>query len=325
MTYARFLAAILIVSLGSCQVSYLTQAMAGHFRIMNSRKPVEKILETDKVDQASKNKLLLALEIRDFAIRELSLPENKSYTVYSEIKGEYPGWNVYAAPEFSVIPKTWCFPIAGCVVYHGYFKKEKAVKFANKLEDKGFDVYIAPFGAYSTLGYYNDPILSNHLRYDSIRLAELIIHELAHQRFYDKGNSQISEGFAVTVERAGVLRWLESLERPDQAERAKISWDRDDRNIERILKTRNELNEVYLSGLDTLAMVQKKDSMLTELSQDLYNGHAELNNAYLIPVSTYHQLVPEFQSILDSCGGNFSIFYKEVEALSKAKLLMKSK
>lgn len=210
------LATMILLVLGSCQGSYLTQAVAGHLRIMHGRHPIVKVLKQVNLDRQTKEKLQMVLDVRDFAIRELKLPDNKSYTLYSEIKGDYLGWNVYCTHKFSVEPKTWCYPVAGCVVYHGYFKKEKAVEFAEKMKKQGLDVYVSAFSAYSTLGWYYDPILSTNLRDDSVELAGLIIHELAHQKFYKSGDSRYSEGFAVTVERAGVVRWLRSLGRDDQ-------------------------------------------------------------------------------------------------------------
>lgn len=306
---------VFIAILASCNISYLTQAAAGHFRIMNSRKSIKKILKDDQLDIKTRNSLEMVLDIHDFAIRELGLPDNKSYTLYSELKEDYPGWNVYCAPKFSIEPKTWCFPVAGCVVYHGYFKKEKAIQFADKMEKEGYDVYVAPFSAYSTLGWYNDPILSTHLRYDSIRLAGLIIHELAHQKLYVKGDSQFNESFAVTVEQAGVLKWLESLGRKDQMAKALKNWNEEQEFIERILKARKDLNSIFISVIDSMSMLHQKDSILQKLQSDLNFGENEINNAYFIPVSTYNSLVPEFQNIFDSCGGNFQKFYKKMEKL----------
>lgn len=271
----------------------------------------------DKLDTNSQNKLKLVLEIHDFAINELGLPDNKSYTLYSELKEQYPGWNVFVAPKFSIEPKTWCFPIAGCVVYHGYFKKARAEKFAEEMKKEGFDVYMAPFTAYSTLGWYKDPILSTHLRYDSIRLAELIIHELAHQKLYVKGDSQFSESFAVTVERAGVLHWLESLGRDDQIDKAMKGWDNEDKYVKRTLKARNELDDLYQSDQDSIIMLRKKDSIIQAYRRNLNLTNRELNNAYFVPISTYHSLVPKFQGILDSCDGDFPLFFEKMEALAK--------
>ncbi len=304
---------LLIFTLGSCQISYLTQAISGHFRIMNARHPIEKVLKDDGLDQQSRDKLKLVLEIHDFAVRELGLPDNKSYTLYSVIEGDYPGWNVYCAPKFSVEPKTWCYPVAGCVVYHGYFKKEKAMGFAEKMKDQDLDVYMAPFGAYSTLGWYNDPILSTHLRYDSIQLAGLIIHELAHQKFYKSGDSRFSEGFAETVERAGTLHWLRSLGREDQVAEAVKGWAETDQVVARMLKARNDLSAIYQFNQDTIRMLEQKDSILTRLEQDLKITTRKLNNAFLIPISTYHSLIPWFQEKLESCGGDFRKFYEQVK------------
>jgi predicted aminopeptidase len=304
---------LLVVTPGSCQISYLTQAVAGHLRIMNARQPIGKILKNDTLDPKTKEKLKLVLEIHDFALRSLGLPDTKSYTLFAKIKEDYPGWNVYCAPKFSVEPKTWCYPVAGCVVYHGYFKKEKAIRFAEKMKKKGLDVYMAPFSAYSTLGWYKDPILSTHLQFDSVALAGLIIHELAHQKYYKPGDSRYSEGFAVTVERAGVLRWLESLGQEGQMEQARRDWEESDRRIDRMLKARNELKFMYENGLDSTRMLQQKDSILHELEQNLNIRNKKLNNASLIPISTYHDLIPFFQGLLDSCGGDFRKFYEKVK------------
>ena len=301
---------LLAATLGSCGVSYLTQAMAGHFRIMNARHPIAKILKNDTLSPATRSKLKLVLEIHDFAVRELGLPNNKSYTVYSRIRGKYPGWNVYCTHKFSVEPKTWCFPVVGCVVYHGYFKYGKALAFAEKMKKQDLDVYVSPFTAYSTLGYYHDPILSTHLQYDSLYLAGLIFHELAHQRFYRSGDSRYSEGFAVTVERAGVLRWLRSLHREDQVVQAVKEWEESDRRVDRMLRARNELGDLYGSGRDTAFLLKQKDSILNSLELDLKITNRRMNNAWLVPVDTYHSLLPLFQSMLDSCGGNLPAFYK---------------
>lgn len=308
---------LLLISLGSCQINYLTQAAVGHLRIMNSRKSIEKILKKNNIPEEKADKLRLVLEIHRFAIEELGLPENKSYTVYSELKEDYPGWNVFCAPKYSMMPKTWCYPIAGCVVYHGYFKKEKALEFAEDLKKEDLDVYISPFTAYSTLGWFKDPILSTHLNYDSIQLAGLIIHEMAHQRFYKSSNSQISESFAVTIERAGVLHWLESLDRKDQMEQAQVRWQKEDYFHDRMLVTRNRLDSLYQSTSDTSLLRSQKDSILAKLEKDLFDGRRKLNNAWFIPISTYHALVPQFQDLLKSVNGDFHEFYQRCEVLYK--------
>lgn len=305
---------LLIAAPSSCQVSYLTQAAAGHFQIMHARQPIKKILEQDKTDTRTREKLQLVLDVRRFAVNDLGLPDNKSYTLYADIKRDYLGWNVYCAPRFSVEPKTWCYPVAGCVVYHGYFKKDKALAFASKMQDQGLDVYVSGFSAYSTLGWYNDPILSTNLRYDSIDLAGLIIHELAHQKYYRKGDSRYSEGFAETVERAGVVRWLRSMGRDDQVRQAVKHWEESDQSVEKMLKARNELKAIYQNNTDSTFMLKQKDSILNNLALSLNIRNKKLNNASLIPISTYHSLIPWFQGLLDSCGGDFRKFYERVKS-----------
>lgn len=320
------LAAILIIGIAGCgNVLYLSQAVGGHCRLMFSRVPIKEVLEKDLVDSAGQEKLRMVLELREFVSKELGLPENKSYTVYSDIKGECLGWNVYCAPRFSVEPKQWHFPFAGTVVYKGYFSKKAALKFAGKMDKEGYDVYLSPIGAYSTLGWFNDPILSTHLKLNTIQIAGLIIHELAHQEYYLPGDSQFSESFAVSVERAGVLRWLESTGRVGQVAEARKMWDRRDALNIRLFEIRSSLNEIYNSGFDSITMAQKKDSLIQTLKKEFpglsrnntNDKYTTINNAFFVPISTYYSLVPAFQNLLDSLGGDFSQYYNEVKRIGK--------
>jgi predicted aminopeptidase len=323
-------ALLLIAIIRPINGSYLTQAISGHFRIMNSRVSIEKLLLSNQLDIETRNKLKMVLNVREYASKVLGLPENKSYTLFSEIDGKYPGWNVYCAPKFSVEPKKWCFPVAGCVVYRGYFSRQKAVKFAGKMEEKGFDVFIGPFSAYSTLGWYDDPILSSHLLLDSIQLAGLIIHELAHQEVYAAGDSRFNEGFAVSVEHVGVLKWLKSIGREDQVIQALKKWKEEEMKTAQILNTRSQLNFIYQNFQESNVLAQKKDSIFQLLKKYLLKADSagknlpktdgddfELNNAYFAPISTYYSLVPVFNKILDSCDGNFQLFFERIEKLKK--------
>jgi len=334
---------VFLLLLSGCNNAlYLSQAAAGHLRVMGARVPIEKILRQNRLNSEAQNKLRfdeeklrklrLALEVREFASAELGLPRNKSYTLFSEIKDEYLGWNVYATPRFSVEPITWCFPIAGCVVYRGYFSKEKALRFAKKLEDEGNDVYVSPISAYSTLGWYNDPVLNSHLRLSDVRLAGLIIHELAHQQLYIKGDSRFSESFAVTVERAGVLRWFKSSGRDSLMAEAVKMWEHEDLYHAKMLAARSKLSEIYTSynkdnhtsqnpdapynypEEQKQVMQQKKDSLLLEFTKEFGPARfGKINNAFFVPANTYYSLVPQFQRLLDSLGGDFAKFYKEAK------------
>ncbi len=294
---------------------------------MSSRVPIEDELKRNHLDTDSQQKLNLVLEVRSFA-RQLGLPNNKSYTMYSEIDRPYAGWNVYVTPRFSVEPKTWCFPIAGCIVYRGYFSKGEALQFAEEEAKKNCDVFVGPFTGYSTLGWYDDPVLSCQLRLKPIRLAALIVHELAHQEYYLPGDSRFSEAFAVTVERAGILQWLKSIKREDLILEALRMWDEEDAIVKRMVMARNQLRNVYRSGLDSNSLQQKKKAVFQALKKDLHGmGPAgitlphttgegyEYNNASLVPVDTYYSIVPVFQGILNDAGGNLPKFYKKVREL----------
>ncbi len=312
---------------GCSDIHYLSQTAAGHLRIMSARVPIEDVLTANDLDPESINKLKMVLEVRSYASEKLGLPKNKSYTFYSETGNQYLGWNVYAAPQFSIEPMKWCFPIAGCVAYRGYFSKKEAIEFAQKMKQQNFDVFVTPFAGYSTLGWYNDPVLSTQLQLNEINLAGLVIHELAHQKFYVPGDSKFNESFAVTVERFGTLQWLKSKNRDDLISKAQQMWAEQDRKIAIILKVRQELTDLYRSGLDSRAMEEKKTLIFANLKSELNfndaespksNGETrELNNAYIASIDTYYLLLPAFQSILDGVGGNLPKFYKKVENIGK--------
>ena len=300
-------------------VSYLAQAAGGQLKIMMARRPIARLKPGD-LDSASLSKLKMVLQIRAFASDELGLPKNKSYTVYSDIKSPQLGWNVYCAPRFSVEPRLWCFPIAGCVVYRGYFSKEKALQYAEEQAREGWDTHIGQFSAYSTLGWFRDPILNTQLSMDSVDLSGLIIHELAHQELYKSGDSDFSESFAIAVEQAGVLRWLRSMGREDQAAGALKAWEDEQRRAGYILTVRTRLDSLYHTGLDSLTLMHRKDSVFDALELYLYHQDRpdiRLNNAFIAPVKAYYSMVPEFRSLLDSCGGDFREFYRRAREMSR--------
>lgn len=319
---------VLLAFWGWNDIAYLSQAIRGHFRVMGSREPIEGVLESESLDDQNQRKLKLILDVRAYAADELGLPRNNSYTVYSKIEGQYLGWNVYCAPQLSVEPKQWCFPVAGCVVYRGYFCREDALDFAEKMEKEGWDTFIGPINAYSTLGWYDDPVLSSHLELDSIRLAALIIHELAHQQFYLSGDSRFNEGFAVAVERTGVVQWLRSKGMQTDVAQAQTMRERDDSLSSAILEARLQLSAIYESELSTATLLEKKRRVFQELKRDLCGatcagvnlprtngGDIDLNNAYLVSVDTYYSLVSAFEGILDSLGGSLPRFFEAVEEL----------
>jgi predicted aminopeptidase len=260
----------------------------------------------------------------------LHLPDNRSYRTYADIKRPYVVWNVVATPEFSVEPKHWCFPIAGCVAYRGYFKEKSARAFAARLATQGFDVTVGGVPAYSTLGKFADPVLSTMMRYGDSDLAAIIFHELAHQLLYVKNDSEFNEAFATTVEEAGLERWLESRGHPDRMR--KFLQENGDENafIELFASRRAQLKQLYASAIAVPQMRQRKAAIFAQLTADARElqrkqGHPYyeswldegLNNAHLASIATYYQCMPGFKRLLAEQGGDMQRFYAAARELAK--------
>src|SRR5436190_7790933 len=208
------LALLLLPLLGGCTAAgYYWQGIRGQFELLERARPIPEVLATTD-DHALKSKLERVLAIREYASRELGLPNNRSYRSYTDVGRRFVLWNVFAAPELSLEPRQWCFPVAGCVNYRGYFDEAAAREEAAKLTTTGDDVYVGGVPAYSTLGYFNDPMVSSVIRYPDTEVARLIFHELAHQVAYAKDDTVFNESFAVTVEEEGVARWLAAQNDP---------------------------------------------------------------------------------------------------------------
>ncbi len=186
---------------------YYWQGASGQLDILARSKPIHEVIG-ESPDAALRQRLARVQEIRAFASRELGLPDNASYTKYADLGRPFVVWNVFAAPELSLTPRQWCFPIAGCVSYRGYFSESEARAEAARLQAAGDDVWVSGVPAYSTLGYFDDPVLSTFVRWPDVEVARMVFHELAHQVVYVKDDTQFNESFAVAVEEAGVERWL---------------------------------------------------------------------------------------------------------------------
>ena len=310
---------------------YLARISEGHMTLMNARQPIEDVLADPGTSPDLRERLEYVREARAFASYALALPDNGSFTTYVELDRPYVAWNVFAAPEFSVEPKKWCFVVAGCVNYRGYFSEQEAVDFARQLEGKGFDVYVSPVAAYSTLGTFNDPVLSSMLDYDDVTLAGLIFHEMAHQVAYVPGDSDFNEAFAQSVEMEGVKRWLDSLGRYDELVRYRQAKDRLFAVIRLIEETRRRLAEVYASGTGRVAMREAKARELQRLKDDYARLReswpdgpdydrwmaSEFNNARLAATSTYDRCLPGFTRLLQDLDGYLQGYYRAVRRLGR--------
>lgn len=322
------LAAALCVLLGGC---YLVQAGTGEYRLLHARVPIATLLAAPNTPSALRARLEEVHAAREFASRELGLPDNGSYRSYADIGRPFVVWNVVAAPEFSLRPKRWCFPVAGCVAYRGYFHEDKARSLALGLEARGFDVLVEGVPAYSTLGKFADPVISSMLRYDDDELAATIFHELAHQLIYVKSDSEFNEAFATTVEEVGLTRWLEHQGAAQRIERFHIEQQREAALLALLRPARARLATLYESGAPFAELRAGKQRILGELAADIgalerrqgvhYPVYDEwiaagLNNAQLAAVATYYDCVPGFERLLSGENDDLPRFYAAVRALA---------
>ncbi len=296
---------------------------------MARARPIEEVLRDASASSDIKNKLIAAQAMRRFASVELSLPDNDSYKEYVDLQRPYAVWNVFAAPELSLQPRKWCFLVVGCVSYRGYYKKTRAESFADEQRAAGDDVYVGGVAAYSTLGWFDDPILNTVMHYDEVDLAGLMFHELAHQVVYVKNDSKFNESFATTVELEGVRRWLAARgEDSDAYQRRKT---RRQRVIDLILQHRSRLENVYAADQEDDWKRKQKQALLEEL-KDRFNGltrdwegiagfrrwfNEPLNNAKLLSIATYYDYVPAFQALLLEQKQDLPGFYRAVSELAE--------
>jgi len=325
-------AALVALGLGGCGTPYLMQAASGEWHVMHAREPIAQVIADPKTPAPLRARLTLVSEARAFATRELSLPDNQSYRTYADIGRDYVVWNVVATPEFSVVPRHWCFPVAGCVSYRGYFHESAARRFAGEMARQGFDVAIDPVPAYSTLGKFADPVLSSMLRYGDDELVATIFHELAHQLLYVKDDSAFNEAFATTVEDAGLERWLLQQGSAPRIQEFRDDAAREAAFLKLLANTRAQLAALYASAATPQQMRARKQQILAALGEQIHafekREHVSyplydqwiadgLNNARLASVATYYDCVPGFKRLLAKEHGELPAFYAAARALAQ--------
>ena len=326
-----FLISFLTLGSVSCaSPAYYLQSVNGHIDILMRKQPISEVLLTEDIDEILQEKLEMVLDIRRFATEHLALPNNDSYTEYADLDRDFVIWNVFATPELSLEPKRWCFLFVGCLNYRGYFSKETATMYAQELEIQGYDIFVGGVTAYSTLGWFNDPVLNTMLGRDEFYLANVIFHELAHQKFYLKNDTAFNEAFAETVAQKGVQRWLE-LNGSDTDKR-RFSAKRSDEAsfVNLVLKCREKLESIYNSDSSVDEKRASKKLLLDQLAEEyaaLYQAgqnsgqysrwlSSGLNNAKLTTVITYQDYVAGFLALYNHVGENHQNFYKLVQKLS---------
>lgn len=323
---------LISITLISCEtVSYYTQAARGQLAIMFGREDIQRLLTDENLPADLRLKFNSVLEIREFAEQKLYLPVGDNYSSYVDIGRKHVVWNVFAAPEFSTDPVNWCYPIAGCVAYRGYFSEAGADKFARQLEADGFDVYTGGIDAYSTLGWFDDSLLSTVLSRDNYQLAALIFHELSHQIVYLPGDTTFNESFATTVERVGLRRWLQEINQAETIFTAEEDQARQQQFVDLVTSYRDKFDELYLEEMVFAQKRSQKTQIQDQLREDYeilkrqwsgYEGYdswfaRSLNNAQLSTVSSYNDLVPFFVALLNQSAGDLQTFYQRVREIAE--------
>jgi predicted aminopeptidase len=327
------LAAVMLGALSGCtSTAYLLQAANGEWHVIHGRRPIVEVIDDPQTPEPLIRELAEVREARDFASRELALPDNDSYRTYVKIDRPYVVWNVVAAPVLSVQPKEWCFPIAGCVAYRGYFDEKRARDFAARLQQSGYDVVIEGVPAYSTLGKLPDPVMSTMMRYGSDELASMIFHELAHQLLYVRNDSRFDEAFAVTVEDEGLKRWLEYKGRPARIAELQKNRAEDEQFVALLRHTRDLLAQLYASNAPRAAKLRRKQQLFAGLAAEIqalehrlavrfpeYDAWIAqgLNNAELVSVGTYNDCLPGFERLLRQENDDLPRFYDAARRLAR--------
>lgn len=318
-------------SAGCSTIAYYAQSVGGQMEVLNKRQDVERLLADPDTPPKLRRQLALALEIRSFAAEQLGLPDNASYRSYTDLERPYVIWNVFATPALSLEPVRWCYPFVGCVAYRGYFDRADAEAFAERLRTRGYDVFAGPVPAYSTLGWFDDPLLNTMIHWPEPELAGLLFHELSHQVLYVDGDTTFNESFATAVEREGVRRWMAATAQEDAYQAYLRRREFEAQFINLVLTTRTRLQALYASPLERSEKHRRKQQVFAHMHErynalrDTWQGYGyydawmnrELNNAQVASVATYHRYVPAFGKLLERYDGDLPAFYAAAARLAQ--------
>ncbi len=328
----HFLVLIMSLLLGACtDLGYYWHTAKGHMAIMHKRVAIDDILADPESEKNLQKRLILVKQIRHFAFEQLALPESASYTDYARLDRPYALQNLVAAPEFSTRPVTWCYPFAGCTSYRGFYQQQRLDDFVETLKVDNHDIHISRVPAYSTLGWFDDPILSSFINWPDHRLAGLLFHELTHQRIYLDDDTRFNESLATAVQQAGIRLWLSAREQSAQLAR-----------YNRSLRYRRDVVLLIESGrkqLSALYQREQSDEWKRDQKQKIFqamrkqyeevshvhnyrDGFAkwfasDLNNAKLASVSAYNALIPAFISMIEAFDNDFAAFFNYAENIGK--------
>jgi len=332
---------------GCENLRYYNQAINGQYQILTSKRSIDKVIADPATPSELRTKLQVITDIRRYAEWELNLPVKGQYSQYADLHRRFVVWNVYAADEFSLEPKWWKFPIVGKASYRGYFSDKAARSYGEKLKKQGYDVYVTGIEAYSTVGWFRDPVLNTFVDNSDMDLAETLFHELAHQTAFAAGDTDFNEAFATSVAEEGLRRWVRSTSNTNAYAEYRAGLERKDQFVRLVMNARDELERLYqqpavtnaqlaslshYSALTTEAKRQRKEQIIANLRADYekvkmtswggnpeYDNwfHKPINNAKLNTVATYYEMVPAFNQLLHKCNDDLPCFYQEVRRIAK--------
>jgi predicted aminopeptidase len=338
---------VVVLGVSGCHtLAFYGQAAKGQYQILAHQESIEKLMTAGDTPKQLKERFELLRDLRGFASNDLKLPIDSHYRKYVDVHRPFVVWNVEAAPELSMEPKTWWYPLLGSLEYRGYFSKAGATNYAGYLRKKGFDVSVGGVGAYSTLGWFKDPVLNTFIFEQDPDLAEIIFHELGHQRLFARGDTDFNEAFATTVGQEGARRWLKARGNALGLKEYSAHLERSDQFVHLVMSTRTKLETLYgdqrtedgrvkasakknAASRDELR--NRKKQILQEMQAEYarlkatWGGDMEydgwfahpINNAQLNSVAAYYDFVPAFEQMLAANGGDMDKFYKAAEQLSK--------
>ena len=329
MFYRRIALTLFVSALAGCQAGYYAHLARGQYELLAARRPIAELLAGPDTDPTLRARLQAATSARAFAVKQLALPDNGSYTLYADLGRPQVLWNLFAAPEFSLQPQEWCHAFVGCLAYRGYYDEARLREDAARLRAQGLDVETAPVPAYSTLGWFDDPVLNTMLEGSDEQLAGTLFHELAHQQVFASGDTAFNESFASFVAEQGLREYLK--ETPERLQPILGGRERHGQFVALVLKCRTRLQELYASALpeaDKRARKQAEFARLRaeyeQLKTSAWGGDGrydawmarDLNNARLLPFGLYHQWVPAFGALYRASGENWPEFYRAAQALA---------
>lgn len=320
---------VIALLLGGCEsLAYYGQSIGGQLELMQRSRPIDDMLADPDLAPGAAERLRLVQRLRRFASDRLGLPDNGSYRSYAALGRRAVVWSVTATPRFDVTPKRWCYLLVGCLSYRGYFDQADARAEADRLRAQGMDVALLPVPAYSTLGWFDDPLPSTVIHWPEPELAGLMFHELAHQQVYIPGDTAFNEAYASSVAAQGVALWL--ADRPADYGSWQVRKRRVDRVTRLLLEARDRLDDAFARAADERGKAARKGDIYRQLAADYrrlsrawpsprpygywFEGvdGAVINNAHLAQVATYDHWVPAFDRLWQQSGGDPAAFHRAV-------------